>query len=104
MAKKLAEITESLVDSFHKHGGINHLDGTNLPSRDAVVDITRDLLRLVFPGFYDKDPIRSAQIGNTPPNLSPRSRAAWKTKSTAALNTGLASVATSATWPVRRRG
>ena len=63
MAKKLAEITESLVDSFHKHGGINHLDGSNLPSRDAVVDITRDLLRLVFPGFYDKDPIRSAQIG-----------------------------------------
>jgi serine O-acetyltransferase len=63
MAKKLAEITESLVDSFHKHGGINHLDGTNLPSRDAVVEITRDLLRLVFPGFYDKDPIRSGQVG-----------------------------------------
>jgi serine O-acetyltransferase len=63
MAKKLAEIVENLVDSFHKHGGINHLDGANLPSRDAVVDITRDLLRLVFPGFYDKDPIRSGQIG-----------------------------------------
>ena len=63
MAKKLAEITESLVDSFHKHGGINHLDGANLPSRDAVVEITRDLLRLVFPGFYDKDPIRSGQVG-----------------------------------------
>jgi serine O-acetyltransferase len=63
MAKKLAEIVENLVDSFHKHGGINHIDGANLPSRDAVVDITRDLLRLVFPGFYDKDPIRSSQIG-----------------------------------------
>ena len=63
MAKKLAEITESLVESFHKHGGINHLDGENLPSRDAVVEITRDLLRLVFPGFYDKDPIRSGQVG-----------------------------------------
>jgi serine O-acetyltransferase len=63
MAKKLAEITESLVDSFHKHGGINHLDGSNLPSRDAVVEITRDLLRLVFPGFYDVDPIRSGQVG-----------------------------------------
>jgi serine O-acetyltransferase len=62
MARKLAEIVESLVDSFHKYGGINHLDGANLPSRDAVVDVTRDLLRLVFPGFYDKDPIRSSQI------------------------------------------
>ncbi len=62
MAKRLAQIVDHLVDSFHKYGGINHLDGANLPSRDAVVEITRDLLRVVFPGFYDKDPIHSAQI------------------------------------------
>jgi serine O-acetyltransferase len=62
MAKKLAQIVEGLVESFHKYGGINHLDGVNLPSRDAVVEITRDLLRLVFPGFYDKDPIHSNQL------------------------------------------
>jgi serine O-acetyltransferase len=62
MGKQLTEIVERLVKSFHQHGGINHLDGANLPSRDAVVDITRDLLRLVFPGFYDKDPIHSNQI------------------------------------------
>ncbi len=62
MAKKLAQIVDNLVDSFHKHGGINHLDSANLPSRDAVVDITRDLLRLVFPGFYDKEPILSRQV------------------------------------------
>ena len=62
MVKKLAEIVENLVDSFHKYGGINHLDGTNLPSRDAIVEITRDLLRLVFPGFYDKDSLHSNQL------------------------------------------
>jgi serine O-acetyltransferase len=62
MPKKLAQIVEGLVGSFHKYGGINHLDGVNLPSRDAVVEITRDLLRLVFPGFYDKDPIHSNQL------------------------------------------
>ena len=62
MAKKLADIVESLVASFRKHGGINHLDGSNLPSRDAVVGITQDLLRLVFPGFYDAEPLHSAQI------------------------------------------
>ena len=27
-----------------------------------MVEITRDLLRLVFPGFYDKDPIHSNQL------------------------------------------
>lgn len=62
MPKQLAEIVESLVESFHRYGGINHLDGANLPSRDAVVEITQDLLRLVFPGFYDPEPIRSTQV------------------------------------------
>jgi serine O-acetyltransferase len=62
MDKDLPVIVDRLVDSFLQVGGINHLDGANLPSRDAVVDITRDLLRLVFPGFYDKDPIHSGQV------------------------------------------
>ena len=62
MPKKLTEITNQLMDSFQKVGGINHLDGANLPSREAIVEITRDLLRLVFPGFYDKDPIHSDQV------------------------------------------
>lgn len=62
MAKKLTQIADSLMDSYRKHGGINHLDGANLPSREAVVEITQDLLRLLFPGFYDKEPLHSAQI------------------------------------------
>jgi serine O-acetyltransferase len=62
MDKYLPGIVDKLVDSFLQYGGINHLDGANLPSREAVVEITRDLLRLVFPGFYDKDPIHSGQV------------------------------------------
>src|ERR1700685_2665707 len=62
MSKKLERVGDELVDSFHKYGGINHLDGVNLPSREAVVEITQDLLRLIFPGFYDKDPIHSNQL------------------------------------------
>ncbi len=62
MRKRLTKILDELVDSFHKYGGINHLDGANLPSREAVVEIARDLLRLMFPGFYDKDPLHSNQL------------------------------------------
>ena len=61
MGKQPADIVKKLVDSFHQHGGINHIDQANLPSREAVVEITRNLLRLVFPGFYD-DEIHSNQI------------------------------------------
>ena len=62
MTQKSAKILNELMDSFHKYGGINHLDGVNLPSREAVVEIAQDLLRLMFPGFYDKDPIHSNQL------------------------------------------
>ena len=61
MGKQPADIVKKLVESFHQHGGINHLDQVNLPSREAVVEITRNLLRLVFPGFYD-DEIHSNQV------------------------------------------
>src|ERR1019366_7486935 len=62
MSKRLTDIVQDLVDSFQKVGGINHLDGSNLPSREAITEITRDLLRLMFPGFYDKQPIHSNQL------------------------------------------
>ena len=61
MGKPPSEIVKKLVESFQQQGGINHIDQANLPSREAVVEITRNLLRLVFPGFYD-DEIHSNQV------------------------------------------
>jgi len=61
MGKPPTDLVKKLVESFQQHGGINHIDQANLPSREAVVEITRNLLRLVFPGFYD-DEIHSNQV------------------------------------------
>ncbi|MBN8249333.1 MAG: serine acetyltransferase [Verrucomicrobia bacterium] len=58
----IKELTQSLLASYRQHGGINHLDGANLPSRVAVVSITTDLLRLVFPGFFDEQVIHSSEL------------------------------------------
>jgi serine O-acetyltransferase len=55
-------IADRLVASYHAVGGINHLDGKNLPSRHAVAKITSDLLRLLFPGFFDGAAIATATI------------------------------------------
>ena len=43
-------------------GGINHLDGKNLPSKRVVTALTCDLLRLLFPGFFDEKLIHSSEI------------------------------------------
>lgn len=50
---QIPEIVEALLTSYEELGGINHIEGVNLPNREAVVSITDDLLKLVFPGFYE---------------------------------------------------
>jgi serine O-acetyltransferase len=58
----VTQITEKLIASYAKIGGINHLDGKNLPSKTGVVAITQDLLRLLYPGFFDQKVIHSSEI------------------------------------------
>jgi serine O-acetyltransferase len=55
-------LTNELVASYARVGGINHLDGKNLPSKRIVTDITCDLLRLLFPGFFDEKLIHSSEV------------------------------------------
>ncbi|MCX6626021.1 MAG: serine O-acetyltransferase [Candidatus Solibacter sp.] len=62
MELTLAQLTESLLESYARVGGINHVDGKNLPSKRAIRDITVDLLRLLFPGFFDERPVHSSVI------------------------------------------
>jgi serine O-acetyltransferase len=58
----VSQLTERLLASYAEAGGINHLDGKNLPSNRAVALITADLLRLLFPGFFHEKPIHSSEI------------------------------------------
>ncbi len=58
----VTQLTNNLISSYARAGGINHLDGKNLPSKSAVTSITKDLLRLLFPGFFDEKLIHSSEI------------------------------------------
>ncbi len=52
MPRALDGLKEQLLDSYAEIGGINHIDGANLPSKRAVARITEELLHLMFPGFF----------------------------------------------------
>ena len=58
----VTKLTNELVASYARVGGINHLDGKNLPSKRAITAITMDLLRVLFPGFFDEKLIHSSEI------------------------------------------
>ncbi|MBP7949458.1 MAG: serine acetyltransferase [Verrucomicrobiales bacterium] len=57
MSCDLQNITHSLLQSYREVGGINHIDGTNLPSQKAIENFCGELLRLVFPGFLDESAV-----------------------------------------------
>lgn len=50
-----SDFTESLVDrileSYDELGGINHLEGPNLPSQQSIGQIVETIESLIFPGF-----------------------------------------------------
>lgn len=58
----VTQLTDQLLASYARVGGINHLDGKNLPSKTAVCSITTDLLRLLFPGFFQAEVIHSSEL------------------------------------------
>ena len=58
----ITQLTGDLVGSYAKTGGINHLDGKNLPSKRVVTALALDLVRLLFPGFFDEKLIHSSEL------------------------------------------
>src|ERR1700710_2623284 len=58
----VTQLTNELIASYARVGGINHLDGKNLPSKSKINAITIDLLRLLFPGFFEDELIHSSEI------------------------------------------
>ncbi len=62
MDASVTQLADRLIASYATVGGINHVDGPNLPSKTAIAGITQDLLRLVFPGFFDDRPLVSSEL------------------------------------------
>ena len=62
MDKDLSKITDEVLSSYLIGGGMNNIDGSNLPSKRALATICEDLLQLLFPGFHDQEPIHSTHL------------------------------------------
>lgn len=62
MQLTISQLTDQILASYSQVGGINHLEGANLPSKTAIALITSDLLRLVFPGFFGENPIYTSSL------------------------------------------
>ena len=57
-----SHLLQPLLDSYRTVGGINHLDRSNLPSKQAIALLCNDLLHLLFPGFFSEEAVSSAEL------------------------------------------
>lgn len=60
---KLDKIKNQLLDSYGKGGGVNHIDGPSLPSRESIKKILMTIESLMFPGFQADEIIEKSILG-----------------------------------------
>ncbi len=84
-AMTLDDITRALLASYAETGGINHFDGSNLPSEASVNRLAADFMHLLFPGFFEAKPLQREQV----PALTTQRLAAIRTQLTADIERAL---------------
>jgi serine O-acetyltransferase len=58
----LEEIKQALLASYRSDGGINHLDGVNLPSQESVNQLAADCMHLLFPGYFEEPALTEREL------------------------------------------
>ena len=57
----LPALVEQISENYETYGGINHLDGKDLPSKKVIIELLKDILSILFPGYLgDEKLIKSA--------------------------------------------
>jgi len=67
--KGLPQLVDEIVDNYGTFGGMDHLEGKDLPSKKVVIEVLDDLLSVFFPGYLGKAEVTKANVkyflGNT---------------------------------------
>ncbi len=58
-AEKLVDI---ILESYSEHRLTSHIDAENTINKDTVIAVLLELRKLLFPGFFDKNRVRSEYI------------------------------------------
>ena len=58
----LPRLVEDVMKNYQTIGGMDHLEGRDLPSKEIVIEVLEDLVSLLFPGYLGKAEITKANI------------------------------------------
>jgi len=67
--KGLPNLVDQIISNYESFGGMDHLEGRDLPSKKVVTEVLEDLFTILFPGYLGKEEMTKANIkyslGNT---------------------------------------
>lgn len=72
LGPRLVPLVNRIVDSFVKHPGIRHIDRGFLPSRAEMIEVTRLLLELAYPGYIGRQDLCTGNVPYHVGELLPR--------------------------------
>jgi len=58
----LPKLVDKVMENYQTIGGMDHLEGRDLPSKKVVIEILEDLFTVLFPGYLGKGDITKANI------------------------------------------
>ena len=58
----LDDIKQDLLASYERDGGINHLDGVNLPSQESTNKLAAEFMHLLFPGYFEETCLTKEEV------------------------------------------
>jgi serine O-acetyltransferase len=60
--KGLPVLVDEMITNYQTHGGMDHLEGRDLPSKKVVIEVLEDLFTVLFPGYLGETDITKANI------------------------------------------
>jgi len=60
--KGLPKLVDEIMDNYEQFGGMDHLEGRDLPSKKVVIEVLEDLFTILFPGYLGDSEITKANI------------------------------------------
>ncbi len=60
--KGLPKLVDEIMTNYQKFGGMDHLEGKDLPAKKVVIEVLEDLFTILFPGYLGDSEITKANV------------------------------------------
>lgn len=62
MAKSVEQLVDTILDSYGEYSLTSKIDAENMLNKNLLIEVTGEIRKVLFPGFFDKNRVRSDYI------------------------------------------